>query len=97
MEPKTSVKIILKKKPPPLPSKLPDDIEDDEKTQPQLPKSAPPSLTCKSKNIIKDIEKELDDLTVDRPIYHLTKFVIAKSKIEQIGNEVLVREWTKRT
>ena len=41
--PKKSVKIKVIKKGPPLPFKLPDDIEYE--TPPPLPKSAPPSLT----------------------------------------------------
>ena len=50
VEPKKSVKIKVIKKaiPPPLPSKLPNDIEDDEKAPPPLPKTAPPSLTYKT-------------------------------------------------
>ena len=90
VEPKKSVKIKVIKKPPPLPSKLPDDLEDE--TPPPLPKTAPPSLTYKTKNIIKEIEKEIDDFKVDRPVYEVKKFVVEKAKrtkIEQVGNEVL--------
>ena len=90
VEPKKSVKIILKKKPPPLPTTLPPDIEDE--TPPPLPKTAPPSLTYKTKNIMKEIEKEIDDFKVDRPVYDVKKFVVEKAfrtKTEQVGNEVL--------
>ena len=76
VEPKKSVKIILKKKPPPLPATLPPDIEDDEKAPPQLPKTAPPSLTYKIKNIMKEIKKEIDDFKFDRPVYDVKKFVV---------------------
>ena len=92
VEPKKSVKIKVIKKsiPPPLPSKLPDDIEDE--TPPPLPKTAPPTLTYKTKNIMKEIKKEIDDFKVDRPVYEVKKFVVEKAfrtKTEQVGNEVL--------
>ena len=91
-EKKPPVKIKIIKRGPPLPSKLPDDIEDDEKTPPPLPKTAPPSLTYKTKNIMKEIKKEIDDFEIDRPVYDVKKFVVEKAfrtKTEQVGNEVL--------
>ena len=84
VEPKKSVKIILKRNSPLLPSKLPDDLDE---TPPPLPKTAPPSLTYKTKNIIKEIEKEIDDFKVDRPVYEVKKFVVEKAfrtKTEQL-------------
>jgi integrase len=92
VEPKKSVKIKVIKKatPPPLPSTLPLDIEDE--TPPPLPKTAPPSLTYKTKNIMKEVEKELNELSLDKPEYDVKKIVVEKAKrtkIEQIGNEVL--------
>ena len=88
-EKKPPVKIKIIKKGPPLPSKLPDDVDE---TPPPLPKMAPPSLTYKTKNIMKEIKKEIDDFKVDRPIYDVKKFVVEKAfrtKTEQVGNEVL--------
>ena len=87
-EKKPPVKIILKKKPPPLPTTLPQDIDE---TPPPLPKTAPPSL-YKTKNIIKEVEKELNDFKYEKPVYDVKKLVVEKAKrsqIEQIGNEVL--------
>lgn len=89
--PKKSVKIKIIKKatPPPLPLKLPDDIDE---TPPKLPTSKPPTLTYKTKNIMKEVEKELNKLALDKPEYNVKKLIVEKakrSKIEQIGNEVL--------
>lgn len=88
-EKKTPVKIKVIRKPPPLPATLPPDLDE---MPPPLPKTAPPSL-YKTKNIIKEVEKELNDFKYEKPVYDVKKFVnkdkVKRSQIEQIGNEVL--------
>lgn len=80
-EPKKSVKIILKKKAPPLPSKLPDDIDYiDENEAPPLPLSKPPTL----KNITKDIKK-IDENENELYIknFNLKNLIKSKQKINE--------------
>ena len=97
--PKKSVKIKLIKKGPLLPAMVPPDIDE---TPLSLPKSAPPSLTYKTKNIMKEIQKEIDDFKFDRPVYEVKEFVVEKAfrtKTEQVGNEALADliKWIDKT